>query len=108
MAQSSALNEFNLGRGGFRFSPAACCQRERTSRAVSLQLRKKTRMTRKKERIIWEHEFILLTCRNVTSSGRRCEIANCCFNPSWVFVYRQGWDSRLTDVAGHVMKDLLA
>jgi hypothetical protein len=39
--QKSRSKEFNTGRGRFRFSTATCCRRARTSRAVSLRLRKK-------------------------------------------------------------------
>ena len=52
VVQKSRSQEFSFGRGRFRFSTATCWRRARTSRAVSLRLRKKTRMATKKERMI--------------------------------------------------------
>jgi len=45
VVQTRRSREFNGGRGRLRLSTATCCQRARTSRAVSLRLRKKTRIT---------------------------------------------------------------
>jgi hypothetical protein len=52
IVQKSRSQGFSFGRGRFRFSTATCWRRARTSRAVSLRLRKKTRMATKKERMI--------------------------------------------------------
>jgi len=50
--QKSRSQKFNFGRGRFRFNTATCCRRASTSRAVSLRLRRKTRMATRKERMI--------------------------------------------------------
>jgi hypothetical protein len=43
VVQKSRSREFSIGRGRLRLSTATCCRRARTSRAVSLRLRRKTR-----------------------------------------------------------------
>src|ERR1035437_5950746 len=51
VVQKSLSKEFNIGRGRLRLSTATCCRRARTSRAVSLRLRKKTRTAAMNERM---------------------------------------------------------
>ena len=51
MVQKSRSRELNAGRRRWRLSTASCCRSARTSRAVSLRLRKKTPMALMKERM---------------------------------------------------------
>ena len=72
-----SVHEIQFWRGRFRVSTATCCRRARTSRAVSLRLRKNTRIPTMNERMNFKHELTLVTRLNAVSSDGRSEIASC-------------------------------
>ena len=65
--QKNRSKEFSVGLGRFRLKPASCCRRAKTFRAVSLRLRKKTRMATRKDGMISSTNSPFLARRNVAS-----------------------------------------
>src|SRR5262249_5648694 len=65
VSPKSLSSRFKIGRDRLRLSTATCCQRARTSRAVSLRPRKKTRSAERSARIGSTTNSPFLTWRNV-------------------------------------------
>jgi hypothetical protein len=59
VVQNSRSKEFNAGRGRLRLSTATCCRSARISRAVSLRLWQKTRITAAMDRMNSVPNFLL-------------------------------------------------